>query len=117
MSTILVVEDNEMVANAVAFKLKREGYEVVLALDGREAKKELGQKKFELIITDIMLPYMNGIELIEYAKTNYPSIPIIVLSVANQEKMVMNAFQLGVEDFISKPFNPNELILRVKRVL
>ncbi|MBW2960503.1 response regulator transcription factor [Mesonia aestuariivivens] len=117
MSKVLVVEDNEMVANAVAFKLQREGYEVIIALDGREAQKELAAHQFQLIITDIMLPYMNGIELIEFVKNNYESIPIIVLSVANQEKMIMNAFQLGVKDFIAKPFNPNELILRVKRVL
>lgn len=117
MKKILIIEDNPMVANALHFKLNKMGYEVILASDGREAKKLIEKEKFDLVITDLMLPFISGTELIEFIKKTYEELPIIVLSTSNQEETIMNAFQLGVEDFITKPFSPNELLLRVKRII
>ncbi len=114
---ILVIEDNPMVVKSLEFKLTKEGYEVTTAIDGRSAMEELETNSFDLILTDLMLPFVSGIQLIEHIKKNYPTIPIIVLSTATQEDIITDAFNMGVDDFISKPFSPNELTLRVKRSL
>lgn len=112
---ILVIEDNPMVVKSLEFKLTKEGYEVITALDGRSAIEELKTTSFDLILTDLMLPFVSGSQLIEHIKKNYPNTPIIVLSTATQEDIITDAFNMGVDDFISKPFSPNELSLRVKR--
>lgn len=115
MEKILIVEDNPMVLKSLEFKLKRDGYDIVVAEDGRIAKELLSKQTFDLIITDLMLPFVTGIQLIEHVKSQYPSTPVIVLSTSKQEEIITNAFDLGVEDFITKPFSPNELSVRVKR--
>ncbi|MFI2743645.1 response regulator transcription factor [Zhouia sp. PK063] len=117
MKRILVIEDNPMVVHALDFKLTKVGYEIVTAEDGRKAKQLIETQAFDLIITDLMLPFINGSELIEFIKELHPNLPIMVLSTANQEETITNIFELGVEDYITKPFSPNELILRVKRIL
>lgn len=117
MERILVIEDNPMVVKSLEFKLSRDGYDVVIAVDGREAIKFLEEGSFDLILTDLMLPFVAGNQLIQYIKENLPGTPIIVLSTSKQENIIMDAFNLGVDDFITKPFNPNELSLRVKRFL
>ncbi|SDR65019.1 response regulator transcription factor [Christiangramia echinicola] len=117
MEKILIVEDNPMVIRSLEFKLKRDGYEVYIAEDGRIALEILKQHSFDLILTDLMLPFVTGVQLIEHVKSNYPETPIIVLSTSKQEDIIMDAFNLGVEDFITKPFSPNELSVRVKRSL
>ncbi|PZD76759.1 response regulator transcription factor [Mesonia sp. K7] len=117
MKKILIIEDNPMVANALDFKLSKMGYRIITASDGREAKRIIETDQFDLIITDLMLPFISGTELIEHIKKLNHDLPIIVLSTSNQEEIIMNAFQLGVEDFITKPFSPNELLLRVKRII
>jgi DNA-binding response OmpR family regulator len=117
MEKILVIEDNPMVSKSLEFKLSRDGYEVIIAEDGRVAKEILEKHNFDLILTDLMLPFITGIQLIEHVKAVYPETPIIVLSTSKQEDIIMDAFNLGVEDFITKPFSPNELSVRVKRSL
>jgi len=117
MERILIIEDNPMVVKSLEFKLSRDGYDVVTANDGREAMKFLTEQFFDLILTDLMLPFVTGTQLIQYVKENLPDTPIIVLSTSKQEDIIMDAFNLGVDDFITKPFNPNELSLRVKRSL
>jgi DNA-binding response OmpR family regulator len=103
---------------AIVGRLKNDGYEVISTTDGREALKELEKNLPDLIITDILMPYTSGLELIGIVKSN-PSknIPIIVLSGLGEEETVMEAFQLGADDFLTKPFNPMELSVRVRRLL
>ncbi|GGW22377.1 response regulator transcription factor [Arenibacter certesii] len=112
---ILVIEDNPMVVKSLEFKLLKEGYDVATAIDGRRAMEQLETNSFDLILTDLMLPFVSGDQLIEHIKINHPNIPIIVLSTSTQEDIITNAFTMGVDDFITKPFSPNELALRVKR--
>jgi two-component system response regulator VicR len=70
----------------------------------------------DLIITDIMLPFRSGLEIISYSKEHFENIPIIVVSsLGEEESTVVEAFNLGADDFVSKPFNPNELLVRIKR--
>lgn len=115
---ILVAEDEEIMLSVIEAKLKNEGFEVVCAADGREALKILENYSPDIIITDILMPYTSGLELISIVKSDLnKKIPIIVLSGLGQESTVMEAFQLGADDFITKPFNPSELSVRVKRLL
>ena len=115
---ILVAEDEPLMLMAIEAKLKNEGFEVIGTQDGRQALKALETDVPDLIITDILMPYTSGLELISIVKSNQSKkIPIIVLSGLGQEDTVMEAFQLGADDFITKPFNPTELSVRVKRLL
>lgn len=115
---ILVAEDEPLMLMAIEAKLKNEGFEVRGAADGREALKILENYAPDIIITDILMPYTSGLELISIVKSGgNKKIPIIVLSGLGQEDTVMEAFQLGADDFITKPFNPTELSVRVKRLL
>ncbi|MFD2827069.1 response regulator transcription factor [Leeuwenhoekiella polynyae] len=117
MQRILIIEDNPMVVRSLEFKLKKEGYEVVVAEEGRQAMKLLLEETFDLILTDLMLPFVTGTQIIEHIKKTYPNIPVIVLSTSTQEDIITDAFKMGVDDFITKPFSPSELSLRVKRTL
>ena len=117
MNRILVIEDNPMIVKSLQFKLEKDGYKVVIAEDGREAMKLLSEQPFDLILTDLMLPFVTGNQLIQHIKEKFPGLPVIVLSTSKQENIIMDSFNLGVDDFITKPFNPTELSLRVKRLL
>lgn len=116
---ILIAEDEQVTLLTLEQCLKGEGYEVITARDGREALGKLEQAAPDLILTDIMMPFTSGLEFIGIVKSSPDKrhIPIIVLSGIEEESTVMQAFKLGADDFISKPFNPQELILRVKRFL
>lgn len=115
---VLVAEDEEVMLMTIEMKLKNEGFEVVCALDGREALRILEYYAPDIIITDILMPYTSGLELISIVKSGKnKKIPIIVLSGLGNESTVMEAFQLGADDFITKPFNHIELSVRVKRLL
>jgi len=115
---VLVAEDEPLMLMAIEAKLKNEGFDVVGVPDGREALKVLENYVPDIIITDILMPYTSGLELISIVKSGQnKKIPIIVLSGLGQENTVMEAFQLGADDFLTKPFNPIELSVRVKRLL
>lgn len=115
---ILVAEDEPLMLMAIEVKLKNEGYEVTGVNDGREALKAVEANIPDLIITDILMPYTSGLELISIVKSGGASkVPILVLSGIGEEDTVMEAFQLGADDFLTKPFNPTELSVRVKRLL
>ena len=115
---ILVAEDETIMLKTIDLRLRKDGYEVFLAEDGLEALKKLEEFSFDLIITDIMMPYASGLEIIgTVRKDKTRKVPIIILSAMGQEDVVMEAFQLGVDDYITKPFSPNELSVRVKRLI
>lgn len=114
---ILVIEDDEMILRALEFRLTKEDYEVTVARSGKEALNKLKSESFNLVITDLMLPFVMGMELLSYIKSLNTDTPVIILSAADEEATVMEAFKLGADDFIPKPFSPGELSMRVKRLL
>jgi DNA-binding response OmpR family regulator len=116
---ILVVEDDSNIEQLVSFKLKNAGYEVSTAHNGAEALDFLKKKSVDLIITDVMMPVMGGKELVMELKKNplTKPIPVVMLTSRTLEKEIVEGFSLGVEDYIKKPFSPQELLVRVKTVL
>lgn len=117
-SKILLADDDELLASLLNFRLEKSGFEVHVSLDGRQVKEQLFKYSPDLIISDIMMPYFSGIELIEYVRKELNlSTPIIIISSAGNEENVLNAFEIGANDFLSKPVSPAELIVRVKREL
>ncbi|MFA6456630.1 MAG: response regulator [Bacteroidota bacterium] len=116
---ILVVEDDSNIKQLVSFKLKNSGYEVFNAYNGAEALEFLETNSVDLIITDVMMPVMGGKELVIALKKNPKtrSIPTVMLTSRTLEKEIVEGFSLGVEDYIKKPFSPQELIVRIKTVL
>lgn len=118
MKKILIIEDDLLISSMVQFRLKKDGYQTIMVQDGNEGIKAIEEEDIDLIITDVMMPFKSGIEIIHHARKVKPNVPIIVLSALGaEEQIVLEAFNLGVADFIPKPFNPNELAIRVKRVL
>lgn len=116
---ILVVEDEELMLKALQFRLGKEGYDVFIAKDGMQALKLISETQFDLVITDIMMPFVGGLEIVNKIKSDPETkdTPVIVLSAVGLEKTVMEAFQLGANDFITKPFNLSELSIRVRKNL
>lgn len=115
---VLVCEDDEMVLKMVEFRLIKDGYEILLANDGKEAIEKIKTFAPSLIITDIMMPYLTGLEIVHEVRAVMKlKTPIIIVSSIGLEKTVLEAFQLGADDFITKPFSPNELSVRVKKLL
>ncbi len=115
---ILVAEDEPMLLKTIELKLKKEGYEVITTHDGREAIAKIEELSPDLVISDIMMPYASGLEITALLKQKLDKpIPIIILSAMEQEKVVMEAFELGADDYITKPFSLNELSIRVKRLM
>ncbi len=116
--TILVAEDEPMLLKTIELKLKKEGYEVIATADGREAIEKIEASSPDMVITDIMMPFSSGLEIISLVRQKIKKkIPIIILSAIEQEKVVLEAFELGADDYITKPFSLNELTIRVKKLM
>lgn len=115
---ILICDDDLMILKTTELKLKRDGFETVTAFDGKKGQEQLEINEFDLIIIDLLMPYVNGLELIEFIreKLNLQT-PVIVLSSVGLEETVLRAFELGADDYVVKPFSPNELSIRVKRLI
>jgi len=115
---IVLAEDNSILAKLLQFKLEKEGYQLLIATNGKEAVDLIEDNKPDMILTDIMMPFISGLEVISHVRNKLEmKTPIVVFSSAGQEEMVLSAFNLGATDFMSKPFSPNELIIRIKRLL
>lgn len=114
---ILIAEDDELILKTVEHKLKKEGYEVLIARNGKEAIDLIKVTAIDLVISDIMMPFASGTEILAAIKTFGKDIPVIMLSGLGQEQVVLDAFNLGASDFMVKPFSPTELILRIKRLI
>lgn len=118
MKKILLAEDDELLVSLLQFRLKKEGYEVAYVSNGKEVKKYLETTIPDIIVSDIMMPYFSGIELIDYVRNELKlPIPIIIISAAGNEENVLSAFELGANDFVAKPFSPTELLLRISKEL
>jgi DNA-binding response OmpR family regulator len=114
---ILLVEDEENLAIGLLYNLTEEGYIVELAKDGREALKLFEAKKVDLIILDIMIPYIDGFKIAQRVRKKDPQMPILMLTARTTREDKVKGLELGADDYIRKPFHLDELLLRVKGML
>lgn len=115
---ILIIDSDDMTIEILKFILTREGYKISIAKDGISALERISVILPDLVITTIIIPLKSGLEIINHIKENFKEIRVVALSsLGEEEDTVEEAFRLGVDDFIAKPFNPNELLLRIKRLL
>ncbi|MEW6196400.1 MAG: response regulator transcription factor [Bacteroidota bacterium] len=116
-SKILLVEDEETLAVGLEFNLADEGYIIDWAKDGKEALDKFNSKEYDLIILDIMLPYFNGYEIAEVVRGKSPQMPILMLTARKEAEDKIKGLELGADDYMTKPFHLEELLLRVKGML
>jgi len=117
---ILVAEDDDQISYLLNFILTREGFSVKIANDGQEAMDAIAAiSQPKLVLLDIMMPHYNGFELIDHIrkKTSWGDVPIVMITAKSQEQDIVRALESGANDYVVKPFQPGELIARLKAVM
>lgn len=117
MTNILIVDDNEKIRKLIEIYLSREGFKVFHGEDGEAALKILDEIKIDLIIADIMMPNMDGYELVEELRAANYNLPILMVTAKNTYPDKKIGFELGVDDYMTKPIDMDELVLRIKALL
>ena len=117
LPSILLVEDEENLHEALKLNLEMEGYEVTSAYDGTEALLKIASAYFDLIIMDIMIPEIDGITVTENVRVHNNDVPILMLSAKNSSADKIIGLKKGADDYLTKPFNLEELILRVDKLI
>src|SRR5580765_3468059 len=113
---ILLVDDEQAVQTLLTYPLRKEGYEVVVAMDGQEALDRFGEQRFDLVVLDIMLPKLDGIEVCRRLRSR-SQVPIIMLTAKDDEIDKVIGLEMGADDYITKPFSVREFRSRVKAAL
>jgi two-component system alkaline phosphatase synthesis response regulator PhoP len=116
---IVVIEDEADILEVIAYNLKREGYEVLESRDGEAGLRQIGRHAPDMIILDLMLPSIDGIEICRRLKSDAVtrSIPVIMVTAKGEESDIVLGLGVGADDYVTKPFSPKELIARVRAVL
>lgn len=117
--TILIVDDEEDIIELIKYNLKNEGYSILTALSGEHAMKMSKQFSPDLIVLDLMLPGIDGLEVTKYLRndTQTQDIPIVMLTAKGEEADIVTGLELGANDYISKPFSPKVLVARIRAIL
>ena len=116
---ILLAEDEASIARLVEFKLSREGYDVFIAKNGQVAIEHLFSQPWSVLILDIMMPVLDGWEVLKKVRAieSLKSLPVLMLTAKGQQKDLASAIELGANEFLRKPFDPDELVEVVKKLL
>ena len=117
MATILVIDDDPYIRELVSALLLREGFVVHEAKNGRDALVKLGEMKIDLCVLDLMMPDMDGYEFCRHARRYYEDLPILMLTAKGGLDHKVKGFELGADDYLTKPFETMELVVRVKALL
>jgi DNA-binding response OmpR family regulator len=113
---ILLVDDEQSIQTLLSYPLRKDGYEVVQATDGRQALLRFGEQQFDLVVLDLMLPHVDGLEVCRRMRSA-SSVPIIMLTARSEEIDKVVGLELGADDYITKPFSMREFRSRIKAVL
>lgn len=116
---IMTVDDSSSVRQMVSFVLKEAGYDVVSAVDGQDAIKQLSSSQVEMLVTDLNMPNVNGVELIQWVRSDFSHqyIPVIMLTTESQDEKKLEGKNAGATGWIVKPFKPEQLLTVVRKVL
>ena len=116
MTRVLVVEDEESYSDALAYMLRKEGYEVAIAADGHTALTEFDRNGADIVLLDLMLPGIPGTEVCRQIRQT-SSVPVIMVSAKDDEVDKVVGLELGADDYVTKPYSPRELVARIRAVL
>lgn len=116
MTRVLVVEDEESYSDALAYMLRKEGYEVAIAADGNTAISEFERNGADIVLLDLMLPGLPGTEVCRQIRQT-SSVPVIMVSAKDDEVDKVVGLELGADDYVTKPYSPRELVARIRAVL
>lgn len=116
-SRILVVDDEESIREFLEIMLKKEGYEITLAEDGQKAKDLLAKKSFDMIISDLQMPNVTGIELLKHVKESYPDVVFMMITAFGTTETAVEAMKMGAYDYLTKPFKIDEVRLNIQNAL
>ncbi len=116
MTRVLVVEDEESYSDALAYMLRKEGYEVAVAADGNAALAEFERNGADIVLLDLMLPGLPGTEVCRQIRQT-SSVPVIMVSAKDDEVDKVVGLELGADDYVTKPYSPRELVARIRAVL
>lgn len=116
---ILIIEDEKEIADLITYTLKKENFQVDIAFNGNEALKKLNENIYDLLILDLMLPHVQGLEICKIVRSNplMKNTGIIIVTAKTEESDRVIGLEMGADDYITKPFSPRELMARVKAVL
>ena len=119
MPTILVADDEKLLRELLDFRLSQRGYEVVLAEDGREALARLDDDRPDAVVLDMMMPVHDGLDVLRRIRGSdeHGDTPVVMLTARRAEKDIVGALELGANDYLVKPFMPEELLARLSRLL
>ena len=117
MAEILLVDDEQGILNTLSILLKSEGFSTTAALGGEKAVEMLQQREFDLMISDIRMAPMNGMELLRIAHEQYPTMVVIMLTAYGQVDTAIEADQLGAFEYVKKPFRTEELLMTIEKAL
>ncbi|WP_234118674.1 response regulator transcription factor [Clostridium hydrogenum] len=117
MFTILIVEDNEVLNKMMCAKLRQEHFQTISAFDGEEALTVMDKEHIDLVICDIMMPNMDGYELTKELRIYYKTMPILMVTAKGQMEDLEKGFKVGTDDYMIKPINMKEMVLRVNALL
>ncbi|MCB8933441.1 MAG: response regulator [Fimbriimonadaceae bacterium] len=115
---VLVCDDERHIVRLIQVNLERQGYQVVTAFDGKEGLEKIRSEKPNLVVLDVMMPYMDGFEVLKTLRRDpeTESLPVIMLTAKAQDKDVFEGYHYGADMYLTKPFNPMELVTFVKRI-
>lgn len=115
---ILICEDNKLAMKALSVVLEREGFKADSAVDGNEALSLLQKNVYNLIIVDIHLPYHSGLELVKYLRSDLKkNTPVLIVTAFSDPQMQRQAGELGINGYVTKPFNPSDLVNKIRSIL
>ncbi|PYI57116.1 response regulator transcription factor [Paenibacillus flagellatus] len=117
MTSVLVVEDDAHMLEMILLVLSHEGFRVRGAVNGKEALAEMERSPADLVVLDVMMPVMDGWDLCRELRLSYPELPMIMITVKHETSQKVKGFGLGADDYLVKPFDPQELVIRIKAVL
>lgn len=115
--TILIAEDDLSLNRLIAFKLEKENFRVISTADGKAALHTALESDIDAAVLDIMMPFLDGLQVLKRIRKVKPHLPVIILSVKSQEQDLDRGLELGANDYITKPFQPKVLVDQLKKIL
>ena len=115
---VLLSEDEEILLTAIEFRLRKHGFQVILASNRKEAIEKIKKEKPSVVIATLEMPELSGIDLVRYLRKEIKSdLPVIIIAALENGDLLLEALALGANDFVTKPFKPAELVLRIRKIL